>query len=160
MSEKDQAKERERGLGPWRPFGDLAGWEGIFPRRASRLMQELFGDWPAAPHAGAFVPAVDVSENDACYTITIEIPGARKDDVHVALQEGVLLVHGEKKSEREEKKDRSRYVERSYGSFSRAFSLPADADAEHLEASFKDGVLGIRIPRSEAAKPRQIAIKS
>jgi HSP20 family protein len=70
------------------------------------------------------------------------------------------VIRGEKKSEREEKKERSRYVERSYGSFSRAFRLPGDADADRLEASFKDGVLTVRIPRSEAAKPKQIAIKS
>jgi HSP20 family protein len=165
MSEKKEAKEREgRSLTAWRPFGDLERWpglwEGVFPGRTSRLMNELLRDWPAASRGAAFVPAVDLSENESNYTITVEIPGVQKNDVQVELQDGMLVIHGEKRSEREEKKDRSRYVERSYGSFSRAFDLPADADADRLEASFKDGVLTIRVPRKEAVKPKQIAIKS
>jgi HSP20 family protein len=161
MSEKKEVKEREsRSVAAWSPFGDPGRWpslwEGFFPGRGSRL-SELFRDFPA--RAGAFVPAVDVSENDSSYTVTVEVPGVQKNDVQVELQEGMLVIHGEKRTEREEKKDRSRYVERSYGSFSRSFSLPPDADADRLEASYKDGVLSIRIPRTEAAKPKQIAIK-
>ncbi|HXK24127.1 MAG TPA: Hsp20/alpha crystallin family protein [Myxococcota bacterium] len=162
MAEKreEKAQGREsRELSPWRPFGDfeqwLTPWEGLFPRR--RLFEELFRDFPA--RSRAFVPAVELSENDQSYTITVEIPGVNKEDVHVDLQEGMLVIHGEKKSEREEKKERGRYIERSYGSFSRSFTLPADANAERLDASFRDGVLKIVVPRSEAAKPRQIAIK-
>jgi len=158
MAEKKEAKESQE-LAPWRPFGDveswLAPWEGFFPRR--RFLDDLLRDWPAAPRA--FAPAVELSENDSRYTITVEIPGVKKDDVHVDLREGMLVIHGEKKSEREEKKERSRYVERSYGSFSRSFSLPSDADADRLDASFKDGVLTINIPRTAESKPRQIAIK-
>jgi HSP20 family protein len=164
MTEKKETKGKEeaRALAPWRPFGDLERWpslwEDLLPGRA-RLLDELFREWPRARRAEAFLPAVDVAENDAQYTITVELPGAKKDDVHVELREGMLVIHGEKKSEREEKKDRGRYLERSYGSFSRSFSLPADADADRLVASFKDGVLKITLPRTEEAKPRQIAIK-
>ena len=159
MTEKKESTEKEgRELTTWRPFGDfeswLAPWEGFFPRR--RFLEDVFRDVPAAR---AFVPAVELSENDSRYTITVEVPGVKKDDVHVDLREGMLVIHGEKKSEREEKKDRSRYIERSYGSFSRSFTLPSDADADRLEASFKDGVLTIQIPRTEESKPRQIAIK-
>jgi HSP20 family protein len=164
MSEKKEAKEREgRSLAAWRPFGDLERWpglwEGFFPGRTSRLMGELFRDWPAATRSAAFVPAVELTENDTSYTITCEIPGVQKNDVQVELQDEMLVIRGEKKSEREEKKDRTRYVERSYGSFSRAFDLPPDADADRLEASFKDGVLTVKLPRKEAVKPKQIAIK-
>jgi HSP20 family protein len=160
MSEKKESKEKEgREVSVWRPFGDLeswlAPWEGFLPRR--RLFEDLFRDFPAAPRG--FVPAVELSENDSRYTITVEIPGVKKEDVHVDLRDGVLVIHGEKKSEREEKKERSRYLERSYGSFSRSFTLPADADADRLEASFKDGVLTLVVPRSEESKPRTIAIK-
>ena len=94
-----------------------------------------------------------------CRACGAELPGVNEKDVSVTFNNGYLTIKGEKKAEREEKKDRSRYVERSYGSFSRAFRLPPDADADRLEASFTDGVLTIRVPRSEAAKPRQIAIK-
>jgi HSP20 family protein len=158
MIEKTSAKERESRIVPWHPFGELERWpslwEGFLPGRS-----RFFGDLPAQARAG-FVPSVDVSESDSHYTITAELPGVQKDDVHVELQDDMLVIQGEKRSEREEKKDRGRYVERSYGSFSRAFTLPADADIERLEASFKDGVLALRVPRREAAKPRQIAIKS
>jgi HSP20 family protein len=160
MAEKKEAKEKEeaRGLAPWRPFGDWPSlWEG-FPAR-SRLIDELFREWPKAQRAGSFLPAVDLAESDSQYTLTVELPGAKKDDVHVELREGMLVIHGEKKSEREEKRERGRYIERSYGSFSRSFSLPPDAHAERLGASFKDGILTITIPRTEAAKPKQIAIK-
>ena len=158
MAEKKEAKEG-RELAAWNPFGELeswfAPWEGFLSRR--RLFGDLLRDWPSAPRA--FVPAVELSENDSRYTLTVEVPGVKKDDVHVDLREGMLVVHGEKKSEREEKKERSRYIERSYGSFSRSFSLPPDADPDRLEASFKDGVLTIQIPRTQESKPRQIAIK-
>jgi HSP20 family protein len=160
MTEKKESKEREgREVTAWRPFGDfesfLAPWEGLFPRR--RFFEDFFRGLPAAQRG--FVPAVELSENDTRYTITVEIPGVRKEDVHVDLREGMLVIHGEKKSEREEKKERSRYVERSYGSFTRSFTLPPDADADRLDANFKDGVLTINIPRTEESKPRQIAIK-
>jgi HSP20 family protein len=163
MSEKKEAKEREvRSLTPWNPFSELerwpSVWEGFFPR-GGRLFGDLFRDWPQATRGAAFVPAMDISENESHYTVTVEIPGVNKDDVQVELRDEMLVIQGEKKSEREEKKERGRYVERSYGSFSRAFTLPADADAERLEASFKEGVLTVRIPRREALKPKQIAIK-
>ncbi|HEX5065825.1 MAG TPA: Hsp20/alpha crystallin family protein [Myxococcota bacterium] len=163
MSEKKEAKEREvRSLTPWNPFAELdrwpALWEGFFPR-GGRVFGDLFRDFPQSARAAAFVPAMDVSENDSHYTITVEIPGVRKDDVHVELRDDMLVIQGEKKSEREEKKERGRYIERSYGSFNRAFTLPGDADGERLEASFKEGVLTVRIPRREALKPKQIAIK-
>ena len=71
----------------------------------------------------------------------------------------MLTIRGEKRSEREETKECSRHVERSYGSFTRAFTLPSDADGDRLVASFKDGVLTINVPRKEEAKSRTIAIK-
>jgi HSP20 family protein len=75
------------------------------------------------------------------------------------LAENVLSIRGEKKSEREEKKDKTHWLERTYGSFSRSFTLPPSAVSEQLRASFKDGVLSIEIPKKEETKPRQISIK-
>lgn len=160
MTEK-KTKEESRSVERWRPFGELEPWPSLFGEwpfssRLSRLMEGAFRD---AGRGQAFLPAIDVSDDDKRYTITVELPGGKKDDVHVELHEGMLTIHGEKKSEREEKKEKRRYVERSYGSFSRSFRLPPDADAEHLDASFKDGVLTISIPKTEEAKPRTIAIK-
>jgi HSP20 family protein len=159
-----QEKEEARSLAPWRPFGELESWPNLFGEwpfsgRFPRLLDEMYRDWPSAARARAVLPAMDVSEDDSHYTISVELPGSKKEDIHVELQEGMLTVRGEKKSEREEKKEQRRYVERSYGAFARSFRLPPDADAEHLDASFKEGVLTIRIPKTEEAKPRTIAVK-
>jgi len=166
MAEKKQKEEkRETGsLMPWRPFGELEPWptfgEGFFPSRMGRLMDELFRDWRLPSRLQPCVPAMDVHEDDTRYTVTVELPGTRKEDVQVELSEGMLTIRGEKKSEREETKERRRYVERSYGSFSRSFTLPGDANAERLDASFKDGILTITIPKTEESKPKRVAIKT
>jgi HSP20 family protein len=154
----DTTKEQTRSLSAWRPFGELEGWPfgAGFPWRSSAL----FGDSPWQDRPRVLLPAIDVTENDAQYTITAELPGATKDDVEVELHEGILTLRGEKKSEREEKKEQRHYVERSYGSFRRSFQLPANADASRLQASFKDGVLTIIVPKTEEAKPRTIAVKA
>jgi len=162
---KQGSDQPQRAVAGWRPFGEFEAWpspweRGFLPRRFGSLFEELLRDWPAARGARGFMPAVDLVEGDGHYTISVELPGMGKDDVHLEAHQGVLTVRGEKKSERDETKDQCHYVERSYGSFSRSFTLPPDADADRLSASFKDGVLTIKVPRSEAAKPRQIAIKT
>jgi len=81
------------------------------------------------------------------------------DDVTVEMKDSVLTIRGEKRAEREEKKEQSRWVERSYGSFSRSFTLPANAASDRVKAEFKDGVLTIQVPKAEDAKPKVISIK-
>ena len=130
-------------LREWSPFARLArSFEDLAPARGARLS-----------------PAVDLTEDEKSFIVTAELPGVKKDDVTVELQDDVLTIRGEKKSEREEKKDRSHWVERTYGSFSRSFTLPPTAVGEELKASFTDGVLKVEIPKKEQAKPRQISIK-
>jgi HSP20 family protein len=167
MAEQKTTKpgsERPNPVAVRRPFGDFESWpspwERGFPRQFGGLFDELLRDWPAARRAQRFMPPVDLVESDGQYTITVELPGMGKDDVHVEAHHDVLTVRGEKKSERDETKDRCHTIERSYGSFSRSFTLPTDADADRLSASFKDGVLTVAVPRSEPAKPRPIAIKT
>ncbi len=135
---------------PWRPLRERGS-------SLEKLLEEMWGEPSRLP--GALLPAVDVSEDPKHYTVTVELPGVKKDDVSVEIQEGVLTIRGEKKSEREEKKEHRRWVERSFGSFARSFTLPPDADPDRVEASFGDGVLTLQIGKSEEAKPRQIAIK-
>jgi HSP20 family protein len=158
MSEKkEKATRPERAPVPWRPFADLEpSFFGDWPfgGRLPRVWEEMRGG-----REGGFLPALDVHENEESYVLTVELAGVPKDDVHVELHEGTLTVRGEKKSEREEKKDQRRYVERSYGSFARSLRLPSDADADRLVAKFKDGVLEVTIPKTEETKPRTIAIK-
>jgi HSP20 family protein len=107
-----------------------------------------------------WTPALDVAESDAAYVVTVELPGAKRDDVTLEMNEDVLTIRGEKKSEREEKDEQRHYVERTYGSFSRSFRLPAHVDPEGIKASFRDGVLTVEIPKTEAQKPRMIDIKT
>jgi len=148
---------------------ETAGLKRWNPRRDELSLADLFfRDWPfgrltrraeEAPRGALLSPAVDLSENEQGFVVTAELPGVRREDVTVELHEDVLTLRGEKKSEREEKKDRSHWIEREYGSFSRSFTLPPTALADQLKASFTDGVLRIEIPKKEATKARQIAIK-
>ena len=163
MSEKTEPKSVAR----WDPFGELEAWEPLrdWPFREfgpqvrlGRMLEELFGARPG--RRGGLAPAVDVSEDDGNYVVTVELPGAKKEDVTVECHDRVLTIRGEKKSEREEKKEKGRYLERSFGAFSRSFTLPANADPERVQAGFKDGILTISIAKSEVAKPKVISIKS
>ena len=134
----------------WSPFRDLSA------SRLGRLFEEPMGRSVAAARLS---PAVDVAEHDDGYVVTAEIPGASKEDVTVEAHDGVLTLRGEKRSEREGKKEQSRWVERSYGSFSRSFTLPSNADTTRVNATFQDGVLTIEIPKAEEKKPKVISIK-
>lgn len=106
-----------------------------------------------------WIPQVDISEADQEYVITAELPGLRKEDVKITLEDGVLTVQGERKHEKEEKGTRYHRVERSYGSFVRSFTLPDVIEETNVAAEFKDGVLSIRLPKSEKAKPKAIEVK-
>lgn len=147
----NERTNRERRVSRWDPFGDL-DWPPL---------RDFFRSGALEPARGGIaMPAVEVSEDDDRYVVTAELAGVKKDDVTVEVHEGVLTLRGEKKSEREEKKEHSRYTERVFGSFSRSFSLPSNADVDQIETAFKDGVLSITIPKAEEAKPRVISIRS
>ena len=142
----------------WNPFRDdpffsERDWRSPFARLA-----RSFEDFAPA-RAARLSPAVDLCEDEKSFSITAELPGVKKEDVTVEVQDDVLSIRGEKKSEREEKKDRSHWVERSFGAFSRSFALPPTAAGDQLTATFKDGVLTVEIPKKEQAKARQISIK-
>ncbi|MFI5217093.1 MAG: Hsp20/alpha crystallin family protein [Candidatus Limnocylindria bacterium] len=137
----------------WSSFRELFGPSWRLPRFFDETL-------PARSARGErWSPAVDIAEDDQKYVITAELPGTAKDDVHVEVHENVMTIRGEKRSEREEKKEQSRWVERSYGSFSRSFTLPANATPDRVNASFKDGVLTIELPKVEAAKPKVISVR-
>ncbi len=162
MTEQKTKEEKSQGLAVSEPFGEPMDWRRFgedLPARFGRLLSEFERDWPWLSTRRGWVPALDVHENDDRYTVTVELPGMGKDDVTVEIEEGMLTIRGEKKSEREEKEEKPRFVERRYGAFSRSFSLPRDADPDRIEAGFDKGVLTLTIPRSEAAKPRSVAIK-
>jgi len=91
--------------------------------------------------------------------VRAELPGVDKNEVTVELDQGVLSIRGEKKSRRDEKLERGRRLECSYGAFSRSFALPQDADPDRIAADFKDGVLDVKVAKLPESKPKQIAVK-
>ena len=135
--------------------------------RLRREMDRLFEDFLAPrPWFGwqrweeEWVPAVDVSETPEQVTIKAELPGIDPKDVKISLIGETLSIKGEKKSEREEKKENYHVVERSYGSFSRSLSVPAAVNADKIEAKFEKGVLTVTCPKKEVVKPKDIKIKA
>jgi HSP20 family protein len=125
------------------------------------LLDEFFSNWQQDPQrSGVAVPNVDITETEDNYLVRAELPGVAKDDVTVELEQGVLSIRGEKKSRREEKLERGRRLECSYGSFSRSFTLPQDTDANRICAEFRDGVLEVAVAKRPESKPKQIAVKS
>jgi HSP20 family protein len=141
----------------WNPFHEL---EQMHERltsffeddRSRRNGREL-------PQPEAWAPTVDIIENDSAYLVTAELPGVRKEDIHITLEEGVLTIAGERKQEQTEKARKFHRVERSYGSFTRSFRLPDNIDAEKIEARFRDGVLAVAVAKSETARPRHIEVR-
>jgi HSP20 family protein len=108
---------------------------------------------------GDWAPRVDIAETDKAFEIKAEIPEVNKEDVKVTVHNGVLTIQGERKQEKEEKGKKFHRVERSYGSFTRSFTLPDNVDETKISASFKDGVLNIQIQKIEEAKLTSIEIK-
>lgn len=106
-----------------------------------------------------WTPAVDVAEHDNEYLVKVELPGVSKDDVKITMQDNVLTIRGEKKQEKETKESNFHRVERSYGSFQRSFTLPTTVKNDRIEASYRDGILTITLPKAEEAKPKQIEVK-
>ncbi|HUO87193.1 MAG TPA: Hsp20/alpha crystallin family protein [Thermoanaerobaculia bacterium] len=126
-----------------------------------RLMEELFNGPTGRGEELSnrpWRPAVDIRENNESYVLSAELPGLTKDDVEITIENNVLKLSGERRFEKEVKEEELHRVERAYGSFSRAFSLPTRVDAERVEASFADGILTVTVPKAAEARPRKIDI--
>lgn len=129
-------------------------------------MDRLFSDFfPAPADSGSgdspsWAPRADVVETNDAYHLSMDLPGVSPDAVDVQFADGTLRVSGRREVQSEHKDGRFHRVERSYGEFFRSFRLGSDIDPERVEASFRDGVLTIEVPKSEARKPRQIQIRT
>jgi len=129
-------------------------------REVGRLFDGLFGDSDRDGNIMAsWSPRADVTENSDSYLIKVELPGVSKNDVKITLRENILTIKGEKKAEKEEKEHNYHRIERSYGSFERSFSMPGNVKGEKIDASYKDGVLTVTLPKIEEAKPKEIEVK-
>ena len=104
-------------------------------------------------------PAVDIFETDKEYAIKVELPEVNKEDVKVTVQQGVLTIRGERRQQNEEKGRRYHRIERAYGTFVRNFSVPDEVDDSRIAAEAKDGMLHVRLPKAEKAKPQSIEVK-
>jgi HSP20 family protein len=126
-----------------------------------RLFEDTFGRSLLRTEDGdqLLVPAMDVAEDEHGLSLTVELPGLGKDDVKITVENGVLAIAGEKKSTTESGDKTWHRLERRYGSFYRAITLPKGVTGEKAEATFENGVLRVALPKSEAAKPKAITIR-
>jgi HSP20 family protein len=119
---------------------------------------DVFGALETSSGARAFAPSFEVRETKDAYVFKADVPGVAEKDLEVQLKGDVLTISGERKRESAEEGGRYFAVERAYGRFSRAFSLPEGTDGEHVTADVKDGVLTLRVPKKPEVQPRRIAI--
>jgi len=148
----------------WEPFGgirrrgDLFGDLTRMQEDMNRFFDEFFGEHRRGLSEGAWLPAVDVSETDNEFVVRAELPGMSHEDIDINVQDNILTLKGEKKQEKNEEGENFHRLERSYGSFSRSFTLPTGVKPDDIKASFKDGILHVSMPKAEEAKPKKIAI--
>ena len=147
----------------WNPFKEMEDLHS----RLSALINRSYGRVPVRGDAegeesitfSEWAPLVDVTEDDQGYVIKAELPEVKKEDVKVTVENGVLMLAGERKLEKEEKSRRYHRIERSYGKFVRSFTLPDDAETDRVNAEFRDGVLRISVAKAEKARPKSIVVK-
>ncbi|MEA1995457.1 MAG: Hsp20/alpha crystallin family protein [Campylobacterota bacterium] len=140
----------------WEPFEELSTLQD----RINRLFEGLMPDFvkTGVPATSKWSPAVDIYEDKGNIYLDVEVPGMKKEDVKVKVEDKTLTVSGERKLEKEEKKEGYYRVERSYGSFSRSFYLPDNVDPTKIKAKYEGGVLKLSIPKKEEAKPKEVPV--
>jgi len=141
----------------WEPARELQSIQ----QEMNRLSGTFFDSPAGAGDGGAlrrWIPAMDLIEEDDRYVLRADLPGVREDEVHVELEDNVLTISGERKSEHEERKEGLYRLERASGSFSRSLTLPEGIDPDSIQARFDKGVLEVRVPKPEQRKPRRVAI--
>src|SRR5438477_12472590 len=140
----------------WDPFQEL----NLITSRMNRLFHDTSGQGSTDENltTAAFVPPVDIYEDEHNITLKIEVPGIDQKDIDLRLENNTLTVRGERKFEKEEKEENFHRVERRYGSFFRAFTLPNTLDPESVKADYDNGVLKIMLAKKAEAKPKQIKV--
>ena len=147
----------------------LITWNQLREMEAQNRFNRFLGEFPIPNRMGSgeihslavadWSPEVDISEDEHGYLLKADLPEIKKDDVRVTVEDGILCVSGERKSEKEDEKRKFHRVERSYGSFRRSFTLPADTDSKKVTAEFRDGVLKVHLPTTAIAKTKALQVK-
>jgi HSP20 family protein len=155
-------ERQDRGVSP-------SGQGGLEPaiglNRLRREIDRLFADpigflAPVTSFFEGWTPAVDIYEDNDKYVVKAELPGLRKEDIQVSLEGNTLTISGERKHEEEKKEGESYRAERFFGRFQRSVTLPTAVQAGKIDASYKDGILTVTLPKSEEAKPKQIQVRA
>lgn len=134
---------------PFNEFDPFRGWPSI--RLLGSPREHIVS-------AARWSPSMDVSETDTHFVATVELAGAKKEDVNVEIEDGVLTIRGQKRSERQETTEERRYSERCFGTFTRAFTLPSNADPDDIAATFTDGVLKVEVAKTGSPKAKAIQV--
>ena len=138
----------------WDPARELAGME------VDRL-NRMFSDWYGEPFSRGWMPPVDIYETEGHeVVIKVDLPDVKREDINVTFEQGVLTLRGERKLEEETQREQFQRRERYYGAFSRSFTLPNSVDPSRISAAYKDGVLTVRLPQREEARPKQIEVST
>ena|SRR5215813_641679 len=146
-------------LARWSPYRDMLSVRD----EMNRVFNEVFGrgtNDDTAWFSGAWSPPVDIYETDRALVIKAELPGFSKDDFSIEMKENTLVIKGERRREDEVKEGNYHRMERVYGAFQRSFLLPATVDHEKVNATYKDGILELHLPKVQAAQPKRIAVSS
>ncbi len=138
----------------WDPFREVVALQN----RMNSLFRDMNDGGEAPLTTASFVPAVDVYEDDKKVMLKLEVPGVEEKDLDVSVENNTLTVKGERKFEKEEKEENFHRIERRYGGFFRAFTLPSTVDTEHVQASYNAGVLKLELTKRPEAQPKQIKI--
>lgn len=144
----------------WTPETDL--FRNRLDRMFNSMLQDVWsGQLPTAEGVAnrAWLPAVDIREKNDALLFAMELPGMTKEDIEITLENHVLTISGERKFEKETKGEEFHRLERSYGRFSRSFTLPTGVRTDKVDANFEHGVLNVVLPKEEAAKPKKISIR-
>ncbi len=140
----------------YRPFGDIFDLRKELDSFFSRFPRSFFDNYTQDE---SWMPLVDIEETKSDFIIKAELPGLKKDDIKINLDDNVLTIEGERKSEKEDKEKTYHRIERFYGKFYRAISLPKGIDENNIKAKFENGLLEITLPKSEKIKSKNIEIK-
>jgi len=137
----------------WDPFREVASLQN----RVNALFRD-FGEGESAMTTASFIPAVDIYEDEQKVVLKLEVPGIEEKDLDVSVENHTLTVKGERKLESEEKEENFHRIERRYGSFFRAFTLPTTVDTENIAASYTSGILKLELKKKPEAQPKQIKV--
>jgi HSP20 family protein len=132
-----------------------------FHNEMDDLFRSFFGDWDMPLLGSSRWPVIDIAENDDAFIVKAEVPGCKAEDINISVHDSRLIISGEKKQEQEEKGEKGYYhLERSYGAFRRELNLGSNVNPDKIDATYKDGVLNIKLPKSEKTKAVKVPIKT